>query len=117
MNIEDLFKHGVTPKAGRNAGKRFRIAQIDKDGALFITDWETGFSGGKLEPGEYDVWREPKTVFDDRSITVTFGRLKEAMAKKGLGDETVIYIRDVFGVNEAYAGIETIDGEKSVVFY
>lgn len=121
MNIEDLFKYGVTPKAGKNAGKRFQIAQIDKDGALFIIDWETGFSGGKLEPGEYDVWREPKTLFEDVSIVATLGNLKKAIEKAGLGDDTRIKTAFpgffVDSIQDATAKIIEIDGKKAILFY
>lgn len=91
MKTEDLFKYGVTPKAGENAGKRFKVLKIEPTG-VYVNDWEDGNKGFYLANGSYDLWHEPKTLFEDSSIEPTWGNLKKAMEAAGLPDDTIFVV-------------------------
>lgn len=91
MNTEDLFKYGVTPKEGENAGKRFKVLKIEPTG-VYVNDWEDGNRGFYLANGSYDLWQEPKTLFEDSTIKPTWGNLKKAVEAAGLGDDTLIAV-------------------------
>lgn len=96
MNTEDLFKYGVTPKAGENAGKRFKVLKIEPTG-VYVNDWEDGNKGFYLANGSYDLWHEPKTLFEDDSIEPTWGNLKKAMENAGLPDDTMFAVHAPLG--------------------
>lgn len=96
MNTEDLFKYGVTPKDGENAGRRFRVLKIEPTG-VYASDWEDGNKGFYLANGSYDLWHEPKTLFDDDSIEPTWGNLKKAMDAAGLPDDTLFAVHAPLG--------------------
>lgn len=91
MNTEDLFKYGVTPKEGEDAGKRFLVEGVKRDGILVYSE-EHPQNIIKFENGSYDLWREPKTLFEDSSIEPTWGNLKKAMEAAGLPDDTVFVV-------------------------
>lgn len=92
MRTEDLFKYGVTPKEGKNAEKRFKVLSIEENG-IVVTDWgkETG-AKYNLAHGDYDLWHEPKTLFEDSTLKPTWGNLKKAMEAAGLDDDTVFAV-------------------------
>lgn len=92
MNTEDLFKYGVTPKEGERKGERFRVLSISEKG-IAATDWnrETGVKYN-LTHGGYDLWQEPKTLFQDPSVEPTWGNLKKAMEAAGLPDDTLFVV-------------------------
>lgn len=90
MKIEDLFKYGVTPKKGPKKGQKFSVESVDADGVNAISGEDTAF----FSHGEYDIWQEPKTLFEDDSIEPTWGNLKKAMEKAGLGDDTLFAVPD-----------------------
>lgn len=121
MRTEDLFKYGVTPKEGENAGKRFIVDGINKAVVLcHNADDETHKE--EFPHGSYDLWHEPKTLFEDDSVPATWGNLKKAMAKAGLNDDTRIrtvshgfFFSDV--IQDASAKIIEVDGKKTVLFY
>lgn len=119
MNLEEMFKSGVTPIAGENAGKRYRVVSInEKD--ISVREWDSQKFGPEMKHGEYRVWTPPKTVFDDVAMVVTWGELKRAMAQKGFGDDARLYVRDPFrfyGFADANVGIGELDGKKVVYFY
>ena len=101
MNTEDLFKYGVTPKEGKDAGKRFLVEGVKRDGILVYSE-DLPQNIIKFENGTYDIWREPKTLFEDRKIESTWGNLKKAMEAAGLGDETKFAVHDfIIGFREA----------------
>ena len=94
MKIEDLFKYGVTPKEGPYAGQQFKVTEITPtvvkatlyDGDKAMDD--------EFTHGTYDLWREPKTLFEDSDIAPTWGNLKKTMEKAGLGDDTLFAVHD-----------------------
>ena len=117
MNIEEIFENGVTPKTGENAGKKFDVIRIESDGVI-VRD-EKGMAV-KFAEGSYDLWHEPKTVFDDTTATVTWGNLKDAMAKAGLGDDTrfLIYHGGFFrSIEDAAACVRKVKGKDCVIMY
>lgn len=67
MNIEDLFKYGVTPKRGENAGKRFAVSAIRPEG-LDVYEWGTQGTLAFFKNGSYDLWREPNAPFEKGSL-------------------------------------------------
>lgn len=96
MNTEDLFKYGVTPKEGEHAGKRFKVLKIEPTG-VYVNDWEDGHRGFYLANGAYDLWHEPKTLFEDSDIEPTWGNLKKAMESAGLPDDTLFAVHAPLG--------------------
>lgn len=121
MNTEDLFKYGVTPKVGKDAGKRYRVLQIYPS-RIVVNDWDDESAPNQSwNHGLYDIWREPKTLFEDHSIEPTWGNLKKAMEKAGLGDDTRIKIPASFwigyGCKDANATVVKVDGEEAIYFY
>lgn len=121
MNTEELFKYGVTPVEGKEAGKRFAVNAVRQDG-LDVYPW--GQSDANIRyfsNGSYNIWREPKTLFDDDSIPTTWGNLKKAVEKAKIGDDTLIKI-PVFGyilngIQDASARVIMRDGKKFILFY
>ena len=99
MNVDDLFKFGVTEKSGEHKGERFRVCGIKPTG-VNVCLW------GQTEPtetwkhGTYDIWQPPKTLFEDGDIEATWGNLKKAVETEGLPDDTLIIadptILDIF---------------------
>lgn len=67
MNIEDLFKYGVTPKTGALAGKRFAVSAIRPVG-LDVYEWGTQGTLAFFKNGSYDLWREPNAPFEKGSL-------------------------------------------------
>ena len=92
MKTEDLFKYGVTPKDGEFAGKRFIVNAIDKS-VVYCSGEDDPKHKEEFTHGTYDLWREPKTLFEDDSVKPTWGNLKKAMEAAGLSDDTM-FIRD-----------------------
>ena len=92
MRTEDLFKYGVTPTEGKNAGKRYRVLQI-YPGRIIVADWnDESAQNESWLPGTYDIYHEPKTLFEDSSVKPTWGNLKKAMESAGLGDDTLFIV-------------------------
>lgn len=91
MNMSDYFKFGVTPKEGEHAGERFRVVSINEK-SVSVREWESGRFVSELPHGTYDLWQEPKTLFEDDSIKPTWGNLKKAMEAAGLGDDTLFVV-------------------------
>jgi len=92
MNAEELFKYGVTPVEGKEAGKRFAVNAVRQDG-LDVYPW--GQSDANIRyfsNGSYNIWREPKTLFEDSTIEPTWGNLKKAMETAGLPDDTLFVV-------------------------
>ena len=90
MNTEDLFKYGVTPKEGPAKGQKFNVENVTKDGVSVIH--ENGKDTAFFSHGEYDLWHEPKTLFEDSKIEPTWGNLKKAMEAAGLPDDTLFVV-------------------------
>ena len=78
MNTEDLFKYGVTPKEGPAKGQKFKVDNVTN----------TAF----FAHGDYDLYQEPKTLFEDETIKPTWGNLKKAMEAAGLDDDTLFVV-------------------------
>jgi len=114
MNIEDLFKYGVTPKRGENAGVRFAVNAVRPSG-LDVYPWGKENENLRfLSHDSYDLWREPKTLFEDDSIAPTWGNLKKAVEAAGLGDETMFAVPVIDGFREAQMStkkLHTVDGK------
>lgn len=91
MKVEDLFKYGVTPKDGKNAGKRFIVDGINK-AVVFCHNADDETHKEEFTHGSYDIWQEPKTLFEDDSIEPTWGNLKKAMEEAGLDDDTLFAV-------------------------
>ena len=92
MKIEDLFKFGATPKEGKFAGKRFRVLEI-RPNWITVSDWDdTNSEKMQFSSGTHDVWKQPKTLFEDDNIIATIGELKKAIEESGLDDNTRIYV-------------------------
>lgn len=120
MNTEDLFKFGVTPKKGELAGKRFAVGAIKPDG-LDVYKWGNEGTSAFFKHGEYDIWKEPKTLFEDDSIAPTWGNLKKAMEKAGLSDDTHFKVPVGFwidyGCKDANVKVISVNGKDAVYFY
>lgn len=95
MNTEDLFKYGVTPKEGPAKGRKFNVENVTKDGVSVI--YENGKDKAFFSHGEYDLWHEPKTLFEDSNIEPTWGNLKKAMEAAGLPDDTLFAVHAPLG--------------------
>lgn len=95
MRTEDLFKYGVTPKSENHKGygKRFDVKQIDAVGVL-VQMHGTDNAVVRFDHGTYDLWQEPKTLFEDDSIPATWGNLKKAAEKAGISDDTEFAIQE-----------------------
>ena len=91
MRTEDLFKYGVTPKGGELAGKRFAVIAVKADG-VDVHPWDKSEELGFFSHGSYDIWHEPKTLFEDISVEPTWGNLKNAMEAAGLPDDTLFVV-------------------------
>lgn len=116
MRTEDLFKYGVTPKEGPAKGQKFNVENVTKDGVSVIL--ENGKDTAFFSHGEYDLWQEPKTLFEDDSIPATWGNLKKAVEAAGLGDGTKIAVHDfICGFREAEirtAKLQSYDGKERI---
>ena len=96
MKTEDLFKYGVTPKEGEFVGKRFIVDRINKAVVCcYSADDETHKE--EFTHGSYDLWHEPKTLFEDDSVKPTWGNLKKAMEAAGLPDDTLFAVHAPLG--------------------
>lgn len=93
MNTEDLFKYGVTPKEGKDAGKRFLVEGVKRDGILVYSE-ELPQNIIKFEKGTYDLWHEPKTLFEDDTVPATWGNLKKAVEAAGISDDTEFAVQE-----------------------
>lgn len=91
MRTEDLFKYGVTPKEGEYAGKRFIVDEINK--TVVVCHSADNAICEKFPHGSYDIWREPKTLFEDSTIKPTWGNLKKAAEKAGISDDMEFAVR------------------------
>ena len=91
MNMFDVFKTGVTPKEGPFAGKKFNVDKINKNVVFCISDEDHNHKE-EFTHGSYDLWHEPKTLFEDSTIKPTWGNLKKAVEAAGLGDDTLIAV-------------------------
>ena len=120
MNTEDLFKYGVTPKEGEFAGEKFIVENINPC-VVFCFREKDPTHKEEFTHGSYDIWHEPKTLFEDDSIVATWGNLKKAMEKAGLSDDTRIKVPVGFwldyGCKDADARIISVDGKSAVYFY
>jgi len=96
MNTEDLFKYGVTPKDGEFAGERFKVISVSESG-VSVRKWGDTTVGSPrmtFSEGSYKIWHGPKTLFEDHTITATWGSLKKAVEAAGLEDDTRFVVRD-----------------------
>lgn len=93
MNTEDLFKYGVTPKEGMFAGKRFIVDGINK-AVVFCHNADDETHKEEFTHGSYDIWHEPKTLFEDDSVPATWGNLKKAIEQAGISDDTEFVIQE-----------------------
>lgn len=121
MNTDELFKCGVTLKEGVHVGKRFKVEAILRDG-IHIQEWDKPNSIVFFcRHGDYDIWRKPKTLFEDGSMLATWGNLKRAVEEAGLGDDTRIKIPAGFwidyGCQDANAKVVKVDGKEAIYFY
>jgi len=118
MRTEDLFKYGVTPKEGPFAGRQFKVTAITPT-AVKVTLYDGDKAmDDEFTHGFYEIWHEPKTLFDDGTIEPTWGNLKKAVAAAGLGDETKIAVPDfIFGFRWAEiktAKLRSNDGKEGI---
>ena len=110
MNTEDLFKCGVTPKEGEFAGEKLEVVAIEKGGVKV----KTGNSLTFFRNGDYEIYKEPKTLFEDESIKPTWGNLKKAMETAGLPDDTLFFTYSSklylcgYGIEPAAFSIESL---------
>lgn len=84
MKVEDLFKYGVTPKKGPKKGQKFSVESVEADGINAISGEDKVF----FTHGEYDLYRDSKSLFEDSTVAPTWGNLKKAMEEAGLDDDT-----------------------------
>ena len=91
MNTEDLFKYGVTPKEGALAGRKYEVKSINADGVVCQIEGKP-VSKTLLKHGTYELYQEPKTLFEDETIKPTWGNLKKAMEAAGLDDDTLFVV-------------------------
>lgn len=98
MRTEDLFRYGVTPKEGKNAGRRYRVVSINEKG-LVLREWDNETFGPDLKHGEYQLWEPEHTLFDSGDIAPTWGNLKKAMEAAKVSDDTeFVVMPDDFGL-------------------
>lgn len=101
MNTEDLFKYGVTPKEGKYAGEKFIVENINPCVVFCFREKEPTHKE-EFTHGSYDLWHEPKTLFEDHTIPATWGNIKKAVEAAGLGDGTLFAVHDfICGFREA----------------
>ena len=95
MNTEDLFKYGVTPKSEshKGYGKRYDVININEKG-LDVRMHGTDNAIVHFDHGSYNLWQEPKTLFEDDSIPATWGNLKKAVEKAGVSDDTEFAVQE-----------------------
>lgn len=93
MNMFDVFKTGVTPKEGPFAGKKFNVDKINKDVVCCISE-EDPTHKEEFTHGSYDIWQEPKTLFEDSSVEPTWGNLKKAVEAAGVSDDTEFAVQE-----------------------
>ena len=93
MELDKLFKNGVTPKTGERAGERFRVVSVNEH-EVAVREWESGRFVESFAHGTYEMWQPPKTIFEDSSIKSTWGNLKKAMEQHNLPDSTRILTFD-----------------------
>ena len=110
MNFEKLFKYGVTPKEGKNAGKRFAVESINAEGVVCYIEGEPS-SKRLLKHGEYDLYQEPKTLFEDSTIKPTWGNLKKAMEAAGLDDDTLFVVPHTDWFSRGYGELASFSVE------
>lgn len=91
MNTEDLFKYGVTPKEGKFAGEKFIVESINPCVVFCFREQEPTHKE-EFTHGSYDLYQEPKTLFEDETIKPTWGNLKKAMDAAGLDDDTLFVV-------------------------
>lgn len=94
MNTEDLFKYGVTPKEGPCAGMRFKVTEITPTVVKVTRLDGDKVMDGEFTHGSYDIWHEPKTLFEDDSIVATWGNLKKAVEAAGISDDTKFAVQE-----------------------
>ena len=122
MKLEEMFKNGVTPKEGPDAGKRYKVLQIYPE-RVIVRRWNDEDAVNEQFPLDaLDLWRPPKTLFESDSMPATVGNLKKAIAAAGLGDDTRIKvpISSIWfeqGVADASAKVVTVDGKPAILFY
>ena len=87
MKTEDLFKYGVMPKEGPAVGQKFDVVSVTKDGVECMH--ENGKDKAFFKHGEYELYHEPKSLFESHDVKPTWGNLKKAMEAAGLGDDTL----------------------------
>jgi len=94
MNTEDLFKYGVTPKEGPYAGQQFKVRAITPTSVnAILYDGDRAIEK-EFTHGSYDLWHEPKTLFEDGSIPATWGNLKKAVEAAGISDDTEFAVQE-----------------------
>lgn len=93
MNTEDLFKYGVTPKEGEFAGEKFIVENINPC-VVFCFREKDPTHKEEFTHGSYDIWHEPKTLFEDDSIVATWGNLKKAVEAAGISDDTKFAVQE-----------------------
>ena len=91
MKTDDLFKCGVTPKEGPRAGERFEVDSFDRE-MVYVRDSKG--DRNRFEHGSYELWHQPKTLFEEDRIKPTWGNLKKAMEARGLSDDT-LFVTDM----------------------
>lgn len=89
MNVDDLFKYGVTPKGGN--GEKFTVLRIEPSCVVALDEYSKEH---RLKHGDYDLWRPPKTLFNDPHIKPTWGNLKKAMEVVGMADDAIFVHED-----------------------
>jgi len=92
MITEDLFRYGITPKEGEFAGEKFIVDAINR-GAVICHLEEDAKHLEEFPHGTYDIWQEPRTLFEDSTIKPTWGNLKKAAEKAGISDDMEFAVR------------------------
>lgn len=119
MKTEDLFKYGVTPKEGKDAGKRFFVKHISKDEIVVFCE-NNPSNLESFKNGTFDIWQPPKSIFDS-GRSITWGDLKKAAEQEKLSDDTEFFVVDssFFGryFEPACAKLRDTHGKKAIVIY
>lgn len=89
MDYLDLFKYGVTPKDGD--GQKLTVLRIEESGVVALDEFSKEH---RLKHGTYELWRPPKTLFNDPHVKPTWGNLKKAMEAAGMLDDAVFVHED-----------------------
>lgn len=91
LNVKEIFEKGVTPVSGEDAGKKFAVESLKRDGSISVRGADGRYR--TLNDGEYRIYVPPKTMFE-KHFTPTWGNLKKACEESEVPDDTPLIVVD-----------------------